>query len=503
MYRPFQKTKGDSSTVKLEQLVTNVDIKKTISMKNIEIKDICYDSRKVTENCIFVCLRGINHDGHAYAKQAIQNGAAAILSETELEILEVPLIIVDNTRQCLAKISANFFEHPASKLTTIAITGTKGKTTTSFMIKSILESSGKKCGLIGTIGAAYGNKVMPLENTTPESYQVQKHMKNMLDLGYKYVVMEASSIGLKTHRLDGFDFDIGVFTNFSHDHIGKSEHKNMEEYLRCKSILFRKCKKGIINTDDKSAKKIIKNSTCTIYTFGKNKSADYQIKNIKLQKSSNSIGVEADFQGKLSLKNVYISIPGEFNAYNALAAVSVCDILGINLGAILKGLANTEIKGRMESIDTFRSYSIFIDYAHNAVSMENAISTLRKYSPNRLIVLFGAGGNRPKIRRYEMGETAGKLADFSIITSDNPRYENPMDIIEDIKMGMNKTGGKYIVIPDREKAIEYAIENAQNGDIIILAGKGHEDYQEINGIKHKMDERIIVGNILQKLKNKI
>lgn len=487
--------------MKLSKLISNTDVKNKINFEDVEIEDICYDSRKITENCVFVCLKGVNYDGHNYAKQAIENGAVAIIAERELELSEVPLLLVENTRKCLANISANFFENPAGKLTTIGITGTKGKTTTSFMIKSIIESSGKKCGLIGTIGAIYGEKITPLENTTPESYEIQKHMKNMVKLGYKYVVMEASSIGLKTHRLDAFDFDIGVFTNFSHDHIGGAEHKDMEEYLECKSLLFKKCKTGIINTDDESAEKMTKNSTCNIHTFGKNKNADYQMENIKLQKTKNSVGVCADFMGNISLKNAYIGVPGEFNAYNALAAVSVCDTLKIKPDAILKGLSNVKIKGRMEPVYASQDYSMFIDYAHNAVSMKNVLSTLRKYSPHRLVVLFGAGGNRPKIRRYEMGETAGNLADLSIITSDNPRYENPLDIIEDIKVGINKTKGKYIVIPGREDAIEYAMKNAEHGDIIVLAGKGHEDYQEINGVKHKMDERIIVKNILEKLKN--
>ncbi|MDO4200222.1 MAG: UDP-N-acetylmuramoyl-L-alanyl-D-glutamate--2,6-diaminopimelate ligase [Clostridia bacterium] len=487
--------------MKLSKLISNIDVKKAVNINSAEIKNICYDSRKITENCVFVCLKGINYDGHDYAKYAAENGATAIIAEKEIEILNVPLIVVEDTRECLAKISANFFDNPAEKLTTIGITGTKGKTTTSFMIKSILESSGEKCGLIGTIGAIYGENITKLENTTPESYEIQRHMKNMLDLGYKYVIMEASSIGLKTHRLDGFDFDIGVFTNFSHDHIGGAEHKDMEEYLQCKSLLFQKCKKGIINIDDKAAEKMTKNSTCDIYTFGKNKNADYQMENIKLQKSKNSLGVEANFTGKISLKNVYINVPGEFNAYNALAAVSVCDALNINPNAIFKGLASVKIKGRMEPVNASERYSMFIDYAHNAVSMENVLSTLKKYSPKKLTVLFGAGGNRPKIRRYEMGETAGKLADLSIITSDNPRYENPLDIIEDIKTGINKTSGKYIVIPDRKQAIEYAMKNADDGEIIVLAGKGHEDYQEINGIKHKMDERIIVKDILEKQKN--
>lgn len=488
--------------MRLSKLISNIDVKKTINAKDIEIENICYDSRKVTENSVFVCLSGLNYDGHDYAKQATENGAVAIIAEKEIDIPEAPLVIVENTRKCLAEISANFFGNPAKQLKTIGITGTKGKTTTSFMIKSILENSGEKCGLIGTIGAVYGEDIIKLENTTPESYEIQKHMKKMADLGYKYVVMEASSIGLKTHRLDGFDFDIGVFTNFSHDHIGGAEHKDMEEYLQCKSLLFKKCKKGIINIDDKSAEKLTKNSTCDILTFGKNKNAEYQMENIRLQKSGNSVGVTADFTGKISLKNVYIGVPGEFNAYNALASATVCDVLGVKSDATSKGLKNVKIKGRMEPVNASKKYLMFIDYAHNAVSMENVLSTLRKYSPKRLTVLFGAGGNRPKIRRYEMGETAGRLADLSIITSDNPRYENPMDIIEDIKTGINKTSGKYVIIPDREEAIAYAMKNAIEDEIIVLAGKGHEDYQEINGVKHKMDERIIIKNILGKSENK-
>lgn len=484
--------------MKLSQIIENTAILSINGSIDIDISDIVYDSRKVTKNCIFVCLKGTNVDGNDYVEDAIKNGASAIITENDINIQEITTIRSKNTRKTLAEISANFFGNPAKKITTIGITGTKGKTTTSFMIKSIIESSGVKCGLIGTMGAIYGGEIVKLENTTPESYEIQKHLAKMVDLGYKYAVMEASSIGLKAHRLEGFKFDIGLFTNFSRDHIGGAEHKSMEEYLACKSLLFRKCKTGLINCDDEFADKIIKDHTCKVYTFGQKNTSDYKMENVNLTNDHKNIGVKLKISGKLKISDLTVSVPGKFNAYNALAAASACDTLGIDSRYIIKGLMDVKIKGRVESVPCPGDFSVFIDYAHNAVSMESVLSTLRQYSPSRLVVLFGAGGNRPKIRRYEMGEVAGKLADLSIITSDNPRNENPMDIIKDIEIGINKTDGKYTIIPDRKEAIKYAVDNAQKGDIILLAGKGHEDYQEINGIKYPMDERIIIREIFEK-----
>ncbi len=484
--------------MKISRLIEKLNIKKVSGNTDIEISDIIYDSRKVVKNCMFVCLPGKTHDGHEYISDAINSGASAIVTQKNIDVSsnDIAIIQVEDTRKFLAESSAIFFDNPASKLTTIGITGTKGKTTCSFMIRSILESAGYKCGIIGTIGAIYNNKIFKLNNTTPESYEAQKHMSAMLKEGCKYVVIEASSIGLRDKRLDGFDFDVGAFTNFSHDHIGQNEHADMEEYLYCKSILFKKCKIGIINSDDKNYSSIISGHTCQIYKFGENSQADYRMENVELIKDNGKIGVKLDIKGKINLENVQIPVPGQFNAYNALLAAAVCDVLGINEKNIISGLKTATTKGRVEKLDIGKDYSMFIDYAHNAVSMENVLKTLKEYNPNRLIVLFGAGGNRPKIRRYEMGESAGKIADLSVITSDNPRFENPMEIIEDIKVGINKTKGKYVVIPDRIEAIKYCVQNAKSGDIIVLAGKGHEDYQEIRGVKYPMDERIIVKNIL-------
>lgn len=485
--------------MQLSKLIENLSIIKFTGSLDIEISDIVYDSRKVTKNSVFVCLKGHNYDGHEYILDAIKNGASAVVSEKYIEINDATLIVVENSRKFLAGISANFFEHPAKKMNIIGLTGTKGKTTTSFMIKSILEKYGKKVGLIGTLGVVLSDRIIKTNNTTPESYEVQKYLKYMSDEGYSHCIIEASSIGLRDYRISGFTFDVGVFTNFSHDHIGDGEHKSIEEYLECKSILFKHSKCGIFNVDDNNFHSISKNSTCNVKTFGINNLGDYQAKKIELVNYKGNIGIKFSVFGKINLNEVYIPIPGKFNVYNALAAIAVCDTLNVPAEKITDGLKTVHVKGRVEPVNISEKFSLFIDYAHNALSMENVLKTLREYNPKRLVTLFGAGGNRPKIRRYEMGEMSGKYSDLSVITSDNPRFENPMDIIEDIKIGINKTNGKYVVIPDRKDAIKYCIENACEGDIIVLAGKGHEDYQEIKGVKYPMDERIIINKILKEL----
>lgn len=485
--------------MQLSKLIENLSIIKFTGNLDIEISDIAYDSRKVTKNSIFVCLKGHNSDGHEYILDAIKNGATAVVSEKYIEINDSTLIVVENSRRFLSDISASFFGHPAKKINMIGLTGTKGKTTTSFMIKSILEKYGKKVGLIGTLGVVLSDRIIKTNNTTPESYEVQKYLKYMSDEGYSHCIIEASSIGLRDYRISSFTFDVGVFTNFSHDHIGDGEHKSIEEYLKCKSILFRNSKCGIFNVDDNNFHSISKNSTCAVKTFGINSPGDYRAEKIELVNHNGNIGIKFNVFGKINLNEVYIPIPGKFNVYNALAAIAVCDTLNVPAEKMIDGLKAVHVKGRVEPINISEKFSLFIDYAHNALSMENVLKTLREYNPKRLVTVFGAGGNRPKIRRYEMGEMSGKYSDLSVITSDNPRFENPMDIIEDIKIGMNKTSGKYVVIPDRKDAIKYCIENAREGDIIVLAGKGHEDYQEIKGIKYPMDERIIINEISKEL----
>ena len=484
--------------MKLSEILQNISTIRYTKNSDIEISDICYDSRKIKPGCMFVCLKGSNYDGHNYINEAFMKGASVIVAQDRIEFENIPIIKVDNTRKFLSLASANFFKNPAQKLTTIAITGTKGKTTTSFMVRSILEKAGLKTGIIGTIGAVMGENITKLNNTTPESYEIHKNFKEMVDNGVKCVVMEVSSIGVKSYRSHGIDFDYAIFTNFSSDHIGENEHKDLDEYFKFKDMLFDNCKNAVINLDDEKSKKILSRHLCNKKTFGLKNTSDLMSENIELINNGGEIGVTFDFKEIINLKNVKIKIPGIFNVYNAMAAALVCKLIGVSDENIKSGLFETKVKGRVEPVNVSNDYALFIDYAHNAVSMENVLNTLKKYNPNRLITLFGAGGNRPKIRRYEMGETSGRFSDLSVITSDNPRNENPIEIIEDIKTGINKTEGKYVVIPDRKEAIEYCIKNAEKGDIIVLAGKGHEDYQEINGVKYPFDERMVINDIVNK-----
>ena len=482
----------------LDAILKNISILKNAEDTDIEISDICYDSRNIKPNCIFVCLKGAKFDGHDYINEAFSKGASVVVVQEDVDFKNIPIIKVENTRKFLALASANFFENPAKKLKTIAITGTKGKTTTSFMVRSILEKAGLKTGIIGTIGVVMDENITKLNNTTPESYEIHKNFKKMVDNGAKCVVMEISSIGVKSYRSYGIDFDYAVFTNFSSDHIGENEHKDLDEYFKFKNMLFNNCKNAVVNLDDEKSEKIISEHLCDKKTFSLKSNSDLKAENINLINNGGEIGVTFDFSGFINSNNIKIKIPGVFNVYNAMAASLVCKLIGVSDENIKLGLSETKVKGRVEPINISDDYALFIDYAHNAVSMENILTTFKEYNPKRLITMFGAGGNRPKIRRYEMGETSGKFSDLSVITSDNPRNENPLDIIEDIKLGINKTNGKYIVIPDRKEAIEYCIKNAEKGDIIVLAGKGHEDYQEINGVKYPFDERMVINDIVNR-----
>lgn len=482
----------------LDAILKNIPILKNAEDTDIEISDICYDSRNIKPNCVFVCLKGAKFDGHDYINEAFSKGASVVVVQEDVDFKNIPIIKVENTRKFLALASANFFGNPDKKLKTIAITGTKGKTTTSFMVRSILEKAGLKTGIIGTIGVVMDENITKLNNTTPESYEIHKNFKKMVDNGAKCVVMEVSSIGVKSYRSYGIDFDYAVFTNFSSDHIGENEHKDLDEYFKFKNMLFNNCKNAVVNLDDEKSEKIISEHLCDKKTFSLKSNSDLKAENINLINNGGEIGVTFDFSGFINSNNIKIKIPGVFNVYNAMAASLVCKLIGVSDENIKLGLSETKVKGRVEPINISDDYALFIDYAHNAVSMENILTTFKEYNPKRLITMFGAGGNRPKIRRYEMGETSGKFSDLSVITSDNPRNENPLDIIEDIKLGINKTNGKYIVILDRKEAIEYCIKNAEKGDIIVLAGKGHEDYQEINGVKYPFDERIVINDIVNR-----
>ncbi len=483
--------------MKLRRLVEKIDFSLVCGDLDLEISDIFYDSRKCIKNSVFVCLKGYNEDGHGFIDSAIANGAVAVVISDDVSIEgEITVVKVEDTREALAFMSAEFFENPASQLKTVAITGTKGKTTVSCMIRTVLQKAGIRTGVIGTLGVIIDENVTKTVNTTPESYEIQRFLRKMVDSGCKCAVMEASSLGLKWHRMDGFVFDYGVFTNFSMDHIGGNEHESMGEYLACKSLLFQRCRLGLINIDDKNYREILNGHTCRVETYGFSRDADIIAFNEKLISQNGYVGIHFETTGKENL-SVDVDIPGKFSIYNALAAISVCRHFDVPKDAITSGLNEVKVKGRIESVPVPGNFTLLIDYAHNALSMENILTTLREYRPNRLITLFGAGGDRPKVRRYEMGEVSGKLSDLSVVTADNSRNEDVMDIISDIEVGLKKTRGKFIVIPDRREAIKYCLSIAKDNDIIVLAGKGHEDYQEINGRKIHFDEREIVADILK------
>lgn len=484
--------------MKLKDLLINFEYTAQGNL-DTEISDIIYDSRKVEKGTAFVCLKGYTSDGHRYAKSAVEKGASALIISDSLDF-EVPsnvvVVKVEDTRYALSLMSIEFFGHPEDELYTVAITGTKGKTTTTAMVAEIFEHAGIKTGTIGTLGVVYGGETHKTDNTTPESYIIQKSMRDMINAGCKAMVIEASSIGLKHSRLAGMTFDVGIFTNFSDDHIGGVEHKDLAEYLYCKSLLFRQCKFAAANIDDPAWKDITKDFKGSVLTYGFADNADLKGKNAHLLSENGFVGVHFETEGIKNL-SVDVDIPGKFNAYNALAAISAVSFFDeIEDQMIIDALKVAKVKGRVERVPVPYNYTLIIDYAHNALSMENVLETLRQYNPHRLITMFGAGGNRPKVRRYEMGETSGRLSDLSVVTEDNSRFEDVMDIIADIKTGLAKTDGKYVVVPNRRDAIKYCMDNAEDGDIIVLAGKGHEDYQEIKGVKYHMDEREIIADIL-------
>ena len=472
-----------------------------------EIESLTYDSRKAGKGSLFVCIKGANSDGHDFIPDVVKAGTEVIVTEREVSSglpEEVTEIRVSDTRLALALLSAAWFEHPADRLKVIGVTGTKGKTTTTYLIKNILERSGIKTGLIGTIETIIGDKHIPSKNTTPESFVLQETFKEMTDSGIEAVVMEVSSQALMMKRTEGFIFDTGVFTNIEPDHIGPNEHKDFEDYLYCKSLLFKQCKNAVLNGDDKHLKEILKFREEPFKTFGLNKTNtlgndnDYTACNIELIKTPGSLGVRFDIEGIKNIKGIEIPTPGDFSVYNGLAAAVTASIYVGSDDALKAALKEAKVKGRIESVHVSDEFSLIIDYAHNAMALKSLLLSLRKYDPGRLVTVFGCGGNRDRNRRFEMGEVSGRYSDFTVITSDNPRFEEPGAIIDDIETGIKKTDGKYVKVEDRKEAIAYAIDNALPGDLIILAGKGHEDYQEIKGVKHPMDERVLIEEVLSR-----
>lgn len=467
--------------------------------EGVKVTDVVMDTRKLVEGCLFVCITGANFDGHDFAKEAADKGARVLITEKDTGAdteTDLTIIRVGNTRRALALISAAWFDHPAGKLTTIGVTGTKGKTTTTYLIKQMLENSGHKTGLVGTIETIIGDRHIPSLNTTPESLILQKNFAEMVETGIDTVVMEVSSQALMLNRTDGFVFDYGVFTNISPDHIGANEHRDFEDYLRCKSLLFKQCRIGLVNGDDGHTKDIIEDATCEIISFGLSDGCDIQAYDINLINGGSYLGVEFKTKGLIEA-DFGCDMPGRFTVYNALCAIAVCREFGVSRDQMDKALKSARVKGRIEIVDVSPEFTLMIDYAHNAMALESLLTTLKEYEPGRLVTVFGCGGNRSRDRRFEMGEVSGRLSDLTIITSDNPRFEEPQAILDDIETGIKKTDGEYIKIIDRKEAIAYAIHNARPQDVIILAGKGHEDYQEIRGVKHPMDERVLIDEIIR------
>lgn len=475
----------------IEGLVLRGDI-------NTDISNIDYDSRKVTGGSLFVAIKGFKTDGHEYINSAIENGCTAVaIEEGAYDVESIPenvnVIIAKDTRNFLALASCNFYEHPTRDLKLVGVTGTKGKTTTTYMIKSILEKSGKKVGLIGTIANYIGDKEIPSERTTPESSDLQRMFREMVDNKVDVAVMEVSSHSLALDRVAGMTFDYAVFTNLTQDHL--DFHKTFDNYLAAKAKLFTMAKEGFVNSDDMYAGRLAKMATCPITTYGIDNNPFVSARDITITNSYS----EFKLPFNKMMEKIKVGIPGRFSVYNALAAICVCVKLGCSVENIIQALENIKVPGRSEVVPNMRGYTILVDYAHTPDSLENILRACKTYTKGEIICVFGCGGDRDTQKRPMMGEISGRLAAYTVITTDNPRSEKPEDIINQIEEGIKNTKGKYKIIVDREKAIEHALRKGKKNDLILIAGKGHETYQEVNGVKSHFDDKEVVEKVLKKL----
>jgi len=486
--------------MELKKLLVGLEGIKGKGKLDIEITGVESNSQKIEKGFIFVAIKGFSVDGHKYIENAVESGAVAVVVQEgcDMEIIKklenVTVVMVPDTRKALAIISSNFYGNPSKKLKLIGVTGTKGKTTTTFMIKEILEKAGKKVGLIGTI-ATYinGKKLGDSDRTTPESLELQRIFAKMVEEKVEYAIMEVSSQSLKLHRVDGCEFDIAIFTNLSEDHISEKEHPDMKDYFESKLKIFDMCKKAFVNADDLHGAKILdKNENKDISSYGIDNYCEVLAKDITITNSY------VDFKVKIGERNerVKVGIPGRFSVYNSLAAICVATKLGIDAETIRTALLEVRVPGRSELVDNKKDLTIMIDYAHSPESLESILRASKSYTRGKVISVFGCGGDRDTRKRPIMGEISGRIADYTIITSDNPRTEKPEEIVKQIEAGIKKTKGNYTVIVDRIEAIKAAINMAQKNDMIILAGKGHETYQEINGKKFPFDERTIIKKII-------
>ena len=467
-----------------------------------EVEEVVYDSRKAASGTVFVCMKGANVDSHKFIPEVVGQGAEVIVAEKNSERPTIPegvtVLRVENSRNALSLLSAARFGYPAKKMTTIGVTGTKGKTTSTYMIKTILEAAGEKVGLIGTNGAEIAGKHYPTKNTTPESYILQEYFSEMVKAGCTYVVMEVSSQSYLMHRVDGIFFDFAVFLNISNDHIGPNEHADFAEYFYYKKQLLKNSGVALVNRDDEHFAAMAEGATAQIKTFSMEQQADFMAGELQYIREHDFVGLDFKVSGDYDIE-LRVNVPGRFNVYNALAAVGVCSYFNLQKEKVAHALEHMKVDGRMEIVYKSARLTVIVDYAHNAVSMESLLKTLRDYKPKRLVCVFGCGGNRAKDRRYSMGEIGGRLSDFSIITADNSRFEKVEDILSDIKIGLSKTEGAFVEIPDRRDAIEYSISKALDGDIVAIIGKGHEDYQEIEGKRYPFLDRTVVEETVKKL----
>ena len=496
--------------MRLNNWVSELDHELLTGSLETEVREVAYDSRKAGAGTVFVCMKGTRVDSHRFIPDVLRAGARVLVTERDVreeieeagldeeEQKKVTVLKVEDGRSALARLSAARFDHPARQLVMIGITGTKGKTTTAHMIKAGLEAAGHKVGMIGTIGIAIGDKISPTVNTTPESYELHKAFRQMVEEGCSHAVMEVSSQGLKMHRVEGIDYDYGLFTNISPDHIGPNEHADFDEYLYYKSRLLSQCRIGIVNRDDSHYDEIVKGASCRLYSFSAEAEGDFWAVNLHYVSEPGFVGTEFTMEGQYPME-VRLGIPGRFNVYNALAALSVLSFLNLPKESLSHAFEKIRVNGRMEIVYSSSRLTVLVDYAHNALSMESLLSTLRDYHPKRLVCVFGCGGNRSKDRRYSMGEIGGKMADLCNLTEDNSRFEKVEEILADIRGSIEKTGGAFVEIPDRRKAIEYSILNAEPGDMVAVIGKGHENYQEVEGVRHHFVDREVIEETIKKL----
>jgi UDP-N-acetylmuramoyl-L-alanyl-D-glutamate--2,6-diaminopimelate ligase len=484
--------------MKLAEVLRNVDIEGNKPAGDFEITGIAYDSRKVEPGFLFVAIDGVEDDGHKYIGKAWNNGAVAAIVTKEVEARGNIVVFTSDARIALAQASANFYNNPSKDMDLMGITGTKGKTTTTFMVKSILDKAFGNCGIIGSLGIHYKDTHITTSQNTPQSSDLQKMLRDIADSGVRRCIMEVTSTGLKQYRTGCTEYSIGMFTNISRAHIGKREHPDFDDYLKSKAMLFSICKKAIINIDDDHSDYIMNAAKCPVVTLAVEKEADVMAIDIKMRGD----GSVFTYKGLGHEFKIRLELPGMFNVYNALFAATAALLSGADENHIVSGIGDVVVPGRCEKQDIDTEYSVIIDYAHSPDSLEKFLEAMTEFAEGRVISVFGCGGDRDATMRPMMGEISGRLADFTIITSDNPRFEEPAKIISQIEEGMKKTGGEYICIEDRTEAIEYAMRNAKKDDLIILAGKGHETYLDRMGKKTHYDEREIVLEVLDRIRSK-